>query len=172
MRKITLLFAAAAIGGGVTVTAALQCRSRRSRPILRRKSSKYVGFVGPMAAAGGAELLPWLPQLRVLPGGASTGTVAIGSDSRGGVKQLRPDLFLTNNSAGPRVQKFKNYGLRNDAMCCPMSAFEGGQLNRAQTPDLFQTLDCHAYDVPAWSSRRVSRKYGTKTSKRVRKKLW
>ena len=107
MRKITLLFAATAICSGLTVTQLLRCRSRRSRPILRRKSSKYVGFVGPIAAGGG-RITTVVTMATRTTRDATTGTVAIGSDSRGGASNSAPFVFFdTIILLPPRVRKFK-----------------------------------------------------------------
>ena len=63
------------------------------RTILRRKLSKYVGFVAPMAAVGGGRITTVVTVPTRTTRGA-TGTVAIGIDSRGGGINSAPISFF------------------------------------------------------------------------------
>ena len=109
MRKITLLFAAAAICGGVTVTAA---SAMPIAPVATDPAAKieHVGFVGPMAAAGGARITTVVTVATRTTRGATTGTVAIGSDSRGGGNNFAPISFfdaIILRAACTKIQKLR-----------------------------------------------------------------
>ena len=67
MRKITILFAAAAIWSGVTVTAAsaMPIAPVPTDPAAKIEQVRWV--CGPYGRCCAAELLPWLLWLRVLP---------------------------------------------------------------------------------------------------------
>ena len=82
--------------------------------VRRRRPPKYVGFVGPMAAAGGARITTVVTMATRTTRDATIGTVVIGSDSRGGANNSAPFAFFDAVILlPPRVRKFKstNYEL-------------------------------------------------------------
>jgi hypothetical protein len=94
MRKITLLFAAAAICSGVTVTAASAMPIAPVPTDPAAKIEKVRWVCGPYGRCCGARITTVVTMATRTTRDATTGTVDIGSDGRGGANNSAPFAFF------------------------------------------------------------------------------